>query len=145
MSRRMLFMLRLSFAALSVFTFSNLYYTWLRPHLEYAMQACSPNLATVADCLDQIQSHDEDRKRVNHRLPYEERLRPLGLNTLNRLRLRRNLIAAYKVFSGDYDLGPSLLFIPPVPPGLTAILSNFGRVTVGVYGESGWNRLPLLL
>ncbi len=112
-SRRMLFMLRRSLAALSVFTFASHYYTLLRPNIEYATRACSPNLATDADCVEQIQSGDVARKRVNRRLSFEEHLRPLGLHTLNRRRLRENIIAAYKVF-----LWASLLFMPPVPPGL---------------------------
>ncbi len=110
-SRRMLFMLRRSLAALFVFTFANLYCTSFRPHLEYATQACSPNPATNADCLEQIQSGDEDRKRFNRWLPYEERLRPVGLNTTNRRRLRRKLLAHTRCFLGTTVWGlASFLF-----------------------------------
>ncbi len=102
-ARRMLFTKRRSFA-------DPLYNTLVRPHLEYAMQACSPNLVTDADGLEQIQ-------RLVTR-PYEERLRRLGLHSLHRRRLRGDLIAAYKMFSGGLEPDPSLFFIPPVRPGL---------------------------
>ncbi len=54
-ARRMLFMIRRSFIELSVSSFAALYNTLVRPHLEYAMQACSPNLVADADYLEQIQ------------------------------------------------------------------------------------------
>ncbi len=54
-ARRMLFMIRRSFAELSVPAFTPLYNTLVRPHLEHAMQAYSPNLVANADCLEEIQ------------------------------------------------------------------------------------------
>ncbi len=48
-ARRMLFLIRRSFAELSVSAFVALYNTFVRPHLEYAMQACTPNLVADAD------------------------------------------------------------------------------------------------
>ncbi len=51
-------------------------------------------------------------------LPYDVRLRQLGLHFLNRRRVRGDLVVAYNVFSGGLDLGPSFFFIPPVWPGL---------------------------
>ncbi len=49
-ARYRLFMIRRSFAELSVSTFAALYNTLVRPPLEYAMQAHSQNLVTDADC-----------------------------------------------------------------------------------------------
>ncbi len=54
-ARRMLFMIRRSFAEPSVSAFAPFYNTLARPHLEYAMQTCSPNLIADGDCLEQIQ------------------------------------------------------------------------------------------
>ncbi len=48
-AKRMRFMIRRSFTELSAFAV--IYNLLVRPHLEYAMQACSPNLVADADCL----------------------------------------------------------------------------------------------
>ncbi len=48
-------MIRRSFADLSVSAFAALYNKLVQCHLEYAMQACSPNLAADDDCLERFQ------------------------------------------------------------------------------------------
>ncbi len=77
-ARRMLFMIRRSFAELPVPAFAPLYNTLVRPHLEYALQACSPNLVVDADCLEQIQRLATSLVKGCRRLPHEERLWRLG-------------------------------------------------------------------
>ncbi len=99
--RHMLFMMRWSFAELSVPAFAPLYNMLVWPHLEYVMQVCSPNLFADADCLEQIQRLATRLVKGFHRLPYEERLHRLGLHSLNRRRLRGDLIAAYKMILED--------------------------------------------
>ncbi len=86
-------------------------YNWLvLPHHEYAMQACSPNLVADAGCLEQIQRLVTRLVKGFHRLPYEERLRRLGLHSLRRRRLCGDLKVVYKMFSAGLDLDPSLFF-----------------------------------
>ncbi len=101
-----------------MFAFAALYNTLVRPHLEYAMQACTPNLIADADCLEQIQRLATMLVKGFHQLPYEERLRRLGLHSLRRRRLHGDLIVVNKVLSGGLDLDPSFFFIPPGRPGL---------------------------
>ncbi len=117
-ARRMLFMIRRSFAEISVSAFAPLSNALVRPHLKYAMQSCSPNPDADAGCLGQIQRLATMLVKGFRRLLYEGRLRRLGLHSLNRRRLRGDLIAAYKVFSRVIDLELRLFFIPPVRPGL---------------------------
>ncbi len=83
--------------------FTPLYYTLVRAPLEYAIQACLPNLVADADCLERIQQLATRLVKGFRRLPYKERLRRLGLHSLNRHPIRGDLIAAYKVFSGGLD------------------------------------------
>ncbi len=117
-TRRMLFMIRWSFAELSVSLLAPIYNTLVRLHRQYAMQACSANLLANADCLGQIQRLATRLVKGFHQLPYKERLRQLGLHSLRRRRLRGELIVVYKMFSRELDPDPSLFFIPPVWPGL---------------------------
>ncbi len=99
-ARRLIFMIRCSFQDLSKSAFNPLYGTLVCPHLEYCMPACSPNLA--AD--------------IN--LSYEERLQWLCLHSLQRRRLRTDLITAFKIFKGLLDIDPNLFFLPPARRGL---------------------------
>ncbi len=80
----------------------------VRPHLEYAAQACSPNLVADADCLEQIQWLATRFVKGFRRLPYEERLRRLGLHSLRRRRIRGDLIVVYKMFLEDW------IWTPPI-------------------------------
>ncbi len=51
-------------------------------------------------------------------LPYEERLQRLGLLSLQRRRLRADLITAFKIFEGLLDIDPNLFFLPLARRGL---------------------------
>ncbi len=111
----------------------------------------SPNLVTDADCLEQIQRLATRLVKGFRRLPYEERLRRLGLHSLHRRRLRGDLIVAYNVFSGGLDLDPSLFFFLPVRPGLRGHFFNIlqgpcGRLrrksAFSIRVVKYWNRLP---
>ncbi len=104
-------MIRRSFAELSVSAFTALYNTLVRPHLEYAMQACSPNLVADADCLEQIQRLAPRLVKGFRRLPYEERLPRLGLHSLRRRRFYRDVINVYKMFPGVLDLDPCFFLL----------------------------------
>ncbi len=105
----MLFMIRRSFAKLPVSVVAGLYNTLVRPQLEYALQACSPNLVADADCLEQIQRLATGLVKGFRRRPYEERLRRLGLHFLRRRRLRGDLSRIQNVFC-RIGSGPQPLF-----------------------------------
>ncbi len=96
-ARRMLFMIKRSFDELSVSAFAALFNTLVRSHLEYAMQNCSPSPVADADYLEQIQRLATRLAKGFRRLPYEERLRMLGLHSLRRRRLRGDVIVEYRI------------------------------------------------
>ncbi len=87
-ARRMLFMIKRPFAEQSVSALASLYNTLVRPHFEYTMKACSPNVVADADCLEQIQRLATRLVKGFRQLPYEERLRQLGLHSAT---VRRHL------------------------------------------------------
>ncbi len=80
----------------------------VRPHLEYGMPACSQNLVADINHLERIQRIATRFVTGMRHLPFEERLQRLGLHSLQRRRLRDDLISAFKIFRG---LDPNL-FLP---------------------------------
>ncbi len=89
----------------------------MRPHLEYGMPACSPNLVADINHLERIQRLATRLVTAMRHLPCEERLQRLGLHSLQRRRLRDDLITAFKIFKGLLDIDPNLFFLPPARRG----------------------------
>ncbi len=71
-------------------------------------------------------------------VPYEERLRQLNLFSLERRRLRADLILAFKIFKGEVDLNPSDFFLRPPRAGLRGHTYRLLQGPVVKY----WNRFP---
>ncbi len=111
-------MIRRPFQDLSKSAFVPLCGALVRPHLEYGMPACSPNLVAGINTLERIQRLATRLVTGMRHLPYEERLQRLGLHSLQRRRLRDDLITAFKIFNCLLDIDPNLSFLPPARRGL---------------------------
>ena len=68
--------------------------------MEYAIQAWSPYFKKYIDHLEKIQRRATKLEHGYRKLTYEERLRRLGLTTLQQRRLRGDLIETYKIVTG---------------------------------------------
>ncbi len=112
------FYLKRSFAALTPSIFLPLYKAFIRPHLEYAIQASSPILSRDCQALESVQKLAVKFVKGLRHVPYETGLQRLQLFSLVRRILCGDLIYMYKTLHDLLDFPCDAVFAAPTRTGL---------------------------
>ena len=131
-------------------TILTLYNALVRPHLEYAVQFWSPSLRKDIERLESVQARATKLVPSIRHLGYQRRLDCLNLFSLEKRRLRGQLIETFKILKGIDKIDHNSLFTlssnQTRTNGWKLELKRFNTTHCGNFFSykipSLWNRLP---
>ena len=137
-------------------TLTQLYKTFIRPHLEYAVQAWCPYTVKDIETLEKVQRRFV-RQITSLKGTYEEKLSKIGLTTLKARRERGDCIEIFKMLRGltcvDHKIwfktlsrseGPcTRLQADPWALEIQPARLNLRQNSFAIRGPKLWNSLPI--
>ena len=92
--------------------FVSLYKSMIRPHVEYSSVVWNPTTNVIRDqkSIEGVQRTVTKLVRGLSELSYEERLKKLGIPTLQYRRLRADMLQVYKIVHGVDRINPEIFF-----------------------------------
>ena len=102
--------LKNAFMSINKENFKPLFNTYVRPHLEFCIQAVGPYMAQDFKELEQVQRRATKLVPGLKSLSYDERLKQLQLYSVKTRVLRGDLIETYKIITGKAKLETSQFF-----------------------------------
>jgi Reverse transcriptase (RNA-dependent DNA polymerase) len=132
-----------------------LYKQYVRPHLEFAVQAWSPSSMADIDTLEKVQKRAVGMVSGLRNQDYAARLKELDLTTLAERRHQADMLMMYKLLHGHGQLGDENWFTAPPPPAARMrrhadslnVRPNHGRLELrrnafSVHTGEPWNAVP---
>ena len=109
-ANRMVGLIKRNFSYMDIEMCKTLYVSLVRPHLEYAVQSWSPYFRKDIDELEKVQRRMSKLVPELKDLSYEVRCEKLGLSTLERRRIRGDLIETFKIVHGYENVNREKFF-----------------------------------
>ena len=112
------------------YTFSRLYKVYVRPHLQYCSSAWSPYTVADKELLEKVQ-YRAVKMISNISGTYEQKLKQLGLTTLEENRQRGDMVEMFKLMTGRTKVDYTQWFtLSTVRQGAGSIRANSGYLNV---------------
>jgi len=105
-------MVRRAFRKLDILDFRLIYKTYIRPHLEFCIQAWSPHYIKDIEVLENVQKAATKLVPKLRKFSYSTRLQMLGITSLKERRVRGDMIEVYILMTGKEQISPGQFCTP---------------------------------
>ena len=103
-------LLRNAFDRIDVKNFKLLFTTYVRPHLEYCIQAVGPHTVQDMKTLERVQRRTTKLVKAIRNMSHEDRLRTLKLPSIEERIRRGDMIETYKLLTGKVGVNHEQFF-----------------------------------